>query len=114
MSVLQPSKLESHTVGTSGANALVNGNWEQLNKILNPVTVESTDPDEYHMLVNAFLKDTSPTLTDGRIMVYDATGKKFVAKAQMGAVADATDAASVILRLNELLAALRTRGDLAT
>jgi len=37
-----------------------------------------------------------------------------VVGAQGGAVADATDAASVILRLNELLAILRTHGLIET
>jgi len=113
MSVLSPSKLETHEIGTSGGNAIINGNWEQLNKVLDPALAEGGNPDEYHLLINALVKDATPNLVDNDVLLYDATGKKLTRRAQMSAVADATGAGDVVAQLNALLAELRTRGDLA-
>lgn len=68
MSVLTNTKLETHPATTPAKNSIINANWQQLENIFDP-TLGTGDP-VYQLILKALVKNASPTLTDGYMLVY--------------------------------------------
>ena len=68
MAVLTNTKLETHPATTASKNSVINANWQQLENIFNPAL--ATSNPVYALLLKALVKNASPTLTDGFMLVY--------------------------------------------
>lgn len=68
MSVLTNTKLETHPATTPAKNSIINVNWQQLENIFTP-GLSTSDP-VYQLILKALVKNASPSLTDGYMLVY--------------------------------------------